>query len=191
MQPHAPLTAYAILSSMKTCKVGGCGKKQRKASGYCSMHASRFYRYGTIDLPERRFKNPECLEDGCTLRAARYGYCRPHAKIRFPKGTGTGMSYGPVAKNGSRYYAVYAPAHPNKFPSNNYAPQHVLVMSEHLGRPLYSEENVHHINGVRDDNRIENLELWTTSQPSGQRVEDVVKWASFILERYSNELSHT
>ena len=43
-------------------------------------------------------------------------------------------------------------------------------MEQILGRYLLHEENVHHINGVRDDNRPENLELWNTSQPSGQRV---------------------
>lgn len=91
------------------------------------------------------------------------------------KGEGTITSEG--------YKVIYSKGHPNAKKDGRML-EHRFIMSELLGRPLLDNENVHHKNGNKLDNRPENLELWVRSQPCGQRADDLVVWAKQILHLY-------
>lgn len=81
------------------------------------------------------------------------------------------------------YVFIYLPTHP-RAKKNGYIREHTVIMERKLGRFLLKGENVHHINGNKEDNSSDNLELWSTSQPPGQRIKDKVKWAKEIIELY-------
>lgn len=116
--------------------------------------------------------SPTCLADGCLLPVRRncndhgMGYCEGHYNSQ-------GRRFQPL---GSRYTTregyVFL-----KRDDGRVQAEHRYVMEQSLGRPLAKGETVHHINGVRDDNRLENLEVWFSPQPYGQRVADLLRYA--------------
>ena len=118
-----------------------------------------------------------CLVDGCGRPHAAKGLCHPHYKLQRRWGE-------PVPRRSPSGSGCLTRGY-RKFNTNERKGyEHRLVMEAHLGRPLLPSESVHHKNGDRSDNRLENLELWTTVQPGGQRVQDLVAFAQSILDTY-------
>lgn len=85
------------------------------------------------------------------------------------------------------YIRVHVPDHPRACAAG-YLYEHTIVMEHMVGRYLKPGENVHHKNAIKTDNRPDNLELWSTNQPVGARVEDKIEFAVEILKLYKPEL---
>ncbi|MEU5669915.1 HNH endonuclease [Micromonospora sp. NPDC047762] len=150
-----------------------------------------------MDAPMRESVRSEhkpefCEWQGCTDPYYSRGLCQLHYMRKY-KGTDMDAPTRsrPVPGVSTRttkfgYVHVYLPDHPNA-QHKGWVNQHRHVMEQELGRYLVRHENVHHKNGDRADNRPENLELWITAQPSGQRVEDRVAHARWLLSLYGSE----
>lgn len=173
-----------------TCKT--CGSEAYYAKGLCKKHY----------LNEKRGLPPEyervSYKDGrpcahCDKPAYSLGLCKTHYARRRKHGDpNVYLKNNPMGSgrmtNAAGYTSLYLPDHPNANKAG-WVQEHRAVMTEALGRALLPGENVHHKNGVRGDNRLENLELWATlgSQPSGQRVPDLIRYANEIIARYGTD----
>lgn len=175
------------------CSVVGCDRTA-KTRGWCHGHYLRWRRTGDVQPDRPLWRTRElCSVDLCDRTQYARGYCATHYKRL--RARGDVAADRPIRSPGdegwiSHGYRGVLVQEDERWLVNgeSKALEHRLVMARSLGRPLTSEESVHHKNGNRLDNRLENLELWSRYQPKGQRVEDKVAWALALLQQYRPEL---
>ena len=181
------------------CRVVGCGRLARRKSGkrqLCVGHQGRWQRGvrgEALNAPIRE-QMPKgtftiCTISGCSDRHMAKGMCATHyGRVR----SGIPLDAPLTKRDPTRRYSPnpFLNRHGYLIVKDNRTGRmvmwHRIIMERLIGRPLRRDETVHHLNGDRADNRTENLELWSRSQPAGQRVADKVAWARGILELYGD-----
>ncbi len=173
----------------KICSVKEC-ESHALCKTYCEKHYSRFRATGDpIKTPsgkEHGKRNVCILGDGKIVEGG--GLCVAHYKRKKrwgdPNISKRSISFGSYRYNKEGYILVRAP---DDWPSrrcDGYILEHRFVMEKKIGRSLLKNEVIHHINGMRDDNRIENLELTQTGIHSKGHLPNLCPKCGYNLENF-------
>ena len=175
-----------------TCSVDGC-EDPAKARGWCNTHYERWRRSGREPVKNRLYYQNDgfCRHPGgCLKPAIAKGWCRRHYRRVHETG-----DPGPVESLRPGGWQKRADGYIGRWSSEagKNEMQHRWVMEQHLGRSLEDFETVHHLNGIRHDNRLANLELWVKPQPAGRRAYDLADWVvrtypGLVSERFQLSL---
>lgn len=175
------------------CAVESCDRTA-KARAWCHAHHQRWRVHGhpRADVP---LTSPgTCSAADCQRSVHAKGYCQTHYRRLLKHGDvdeatpirivtrGGQLQPRLLVRRGTKGAAPLLSHGERKMG------EHRSVMAQYLGRPLHPDEVVHHLNGDRTDNRLENLEPWSTAHPKGQRIHDKILFAIEMLRRYKPEL---
>ncbi len=173
------------------CCIPSCDRAARN-KGMCGAHYARSRLGNDLLEPIKEHERPYtetdvCSVVGCSERPTTRWMCHFHYG-RLRDGRDPDLPRRPastgrvISKDG--YADIRVPKGTPGAWKSGWMPEHRYVMQQLLARPLLGIEEPHHINGIRSDNRPDNLELWSKSHPAGQRVVDKVAWAVEMLLLY-------
>jgi len=146
VSPSRLTKTKGIIYCSRKCQTDDDEMREKPANRYCKLCGKPFY------------ARKQDIERG-------YGhYCsrRCSSVATVPRGPDH-FRYRGQTKNGG-YIMMVAPDNHPRATKHGYIPLHTLVMEQHLGRYLEIGEVIHHINGIKDDNRLENLQLMSVSE---------------------------
>lgn|SRR5215211_4651634 len=139
-------------------------------------------------IPLKRLCSCGCGEEIPAFRSN--GKPRRFKHRHYPRGAQLYNWKGGVTIHSAGYRLILKPDHPTA-DTHGYVPEHRLVMEQHIDRYIDTEkEAIHHINGIRDDNRIENLQLTTPTEHQWihHKISDLDKRYCYICNRKQLQL---
>lgn len=174
---EASITEFTCIHCKKVVKIPKWVKySHAKLRKYCSVECRHLHNTDTIICA---LCNKKQIRPKCTIRKGRNHFCCKAHRYKFRN-----LSTNSQGPDSQGYIWVRINGGPRQM-------QHRIIMEKKLKRPLRNDEKIHHKNGQKKDNRLENLELWSTGHPSGQRVIDKIKWAKEFLKLYGFTIKET
>lgn len=144
----------------KLCNLNGCLQPAVR-KGMCQHHHDKLRRHGDPFYEKELVNEGQCSIEGCASQAYKKGMCNAHY-IRMRRFGRTERVLAPVGtprKSVHGYEVIHTGGH-----NGQQRHLHRLIMERHIGRSLTADEHIHHINGNKLDNRIENLEICSNSE---------------------------
>lgn len=172
---------------MKKC--GHC-KEQKSLEEFCKQSRSPDGKHTWCKIcfnkknREYREKNPTIWEIQKNRNFKKWREKLGIPEDQVPRRRKKGEGY--ISRNG--YLSFKKKGHPCADKNGRVHASHFSIF-ERTGRIIKKSETVHHINGDTLDNRFENLEIWRSGHPKGQRIDDKIKWCIEFLEEYGYKIS--